>query len=300
VTLTSEQMLVRSKGIGSSEIASVVGVSPFQSRHDVWLTKRGLADFKGNLATRMGSRIEDAIAEEYCELMRAEGEPHEIANFQTTFAHPVEPWILASPDRLVFGRRRIAEMKNVGFRSMFSWGTEVDAVPDYYRVQVEWQLGVCDALSSTGEVDEKPMDAHVVAWLGGCDLRVYRIQRSLKLWNAIVGQAREFWFHNVLANVPPEIDGTDGAKRMVHALSGASWRPLGRATEQQEELMVALKEAREQVERAQFREQEIETRIKATIGDSEGFLFKGGRTTWKTNKKGIRPFKPEWDKGDAA
>jgi putative phage-type endonuclease len=291
-------MLVRSTGIGSSEIAAVVGVSPFQSRHDVWLVKQGLANFKGNLATRMGSRIEDAIAEEYCELMRAEGEPHEIANFQTTFAHPRESWILASPDRLVRGRRRIAEMKNVGFRSMFSWGTEVDAVPDYYRVQVEWQLGVCDALTASGDLDESPMDAHVVAWLGGCDLRVYRIQRSPRLWDAIVEQARDFWFRNVMQKVPPEIDGTDGAKRMVHALAGASWKPLTKATPQQEELMAALREAREQVERATFREQEIETRIKATIGDSEGFLFKGGRTTWKTNKKGIRPFKPEWDKED--
>ena len=299
MTLSADQMIVRATGIGSSEIAAIVGVSPYQSRHDVWMTKMGMAKFEGNTTTRMGQRLEDVIAEEYCALMREQNEPHVIGNFQTTFAHPREPWILASPDRLVSGRRRIAEVKNVGFRMMWQWGSEVDAVPDYYRIQVEWQLGVCDALSTTGAVDELPIDAHVVAWLGGCDLRVYRIQRSPKLWDAIVQQGRAFWFNNVLKRIPPEVDGTDGAKRMVHALAGGSWKPMRPATPEQEELVAALREAKDNVTRAEYVEQELVNRIKQTIGSDEGFRFKGGQVKWKTNKAGIRPFKPEWDKEDS-
>lgn len=297
MTLTAEQADVRSRGIGSSDIAAVVGISPFQSCHDVWMVKRGLGSFNGNLATRMGQRIEDAIAEEYADMMRGLGEPCVMANFQTTFRHPTEPWILASPDRLVSGRRRLAEMKNVGFRSMFSWGSEVDALPDYYRLQVEWQLGVCDALSSTGAPGEEPLDAHIVAWLGGCDLRVYRIQRDIRLWNLLVEQARAFWFGNVIANVAPPLDGSDGAKRMVHKLFGDSWKPLGRATPEQEALVERLYEIRKDVERVETAKQELETKIKATIGESEGFLFSGGKVTWKSQKDGKRPFKPVWETG---
>lgn len=299
MTLTAEQNTIRSRGIGSSEIAAIAGVSPYQSKHDVWMSKLGMAKFEGNTLTRMGQRMEDVIAEEYCDLMRENGEPNELANFRTTFRHPTEPWILASPDRLVFGKRRITEIKNVGFRSMWQWGSEVDAIPDYYRVQVEWQLGVCDALSTTGAVDEEPISAHVVAWLGGCDLRVYRISRSIALWNALKAQGRDFWFNNVLKRVPPEVDGTAGAKRMVHELSGSSWKPMAPATPEQERLVEALREAKDTVVRAAYAEEELANRIKMTIGDAEGFRFKGGKVTWKTQKDGKRPFKPVWDKEDS-
>lgn len=292
MTLTAEQTSIRSRGVGSSEIGAVAGVNPYQSIHDVWLTKRGLATFTGNLATRMGSMIEDAIVHEYCDMMRAEGEPHETANFRTTFRHPDEPWILASPDRLVFGKRRLVEAKNVGYRSMFSWGTDTDALPDSYRCQVEWQMGVCDAVSRLGMTTEpEPMDTHVVAWLGGCDMRVYRVQRNPQLWSALVEQARVFWHDNVLANVPPEVDGSKGAERMVKAIYGESWKPLEPANDVESELAAALREARKEFDRVEREERELETRLKASIGHREGLMGRGWKITWKTQKDGKRPFK---------
>jgi putative phage-type endonuclease len=299
MTLTAEQTSIRSRGVGSSEIAAIVGISPFQSMHDVWMVKRGLATFEGNTMTRMGQRMEDAIAEEYGDMMRSEGQPHELANFRTTFRHPTEPWILASPDRLVSGKRRLAEVKNVGFRSMFAWGSGPQDIPDYYRLQVEWQLGVCDALTATGAPDEAPIEAHIVAWLGGCELRVYTIQRAPDLWEHLVNQARHFWHHHVLGNVPPPVDGSDGAKRMVHALFPESWKPLGRATYDQQRLTELLRDARDTVKRAEEEEQKLCSQIKETIGDAEGFWFKGGKVTWKTTKNGQRPFKLTWDKEDS-
>jgi putative phage-type endonuclease len=292
MTLTAEQHQARSAGIGSSEIAAVVGVSPFQTVHDVWMRKRGLTVFDGNLATRMGSMIEDAIIHEYEHMMRANGEPHETANFRTTFQHPDEPWIVASPDRLVFGKRRLVEAKNVGFRSMFDWGTKPDELPDSYRCQVEWQMGVCDAVSRLGMTSEpEPMETHVVAWIGGCDMRVYRVSRDLRLWNALVSQARTFWFDNVLANVAPEIDGSEGAKRMVNTLFRESWKPFERATEAETELVLALREAKKTTERAEEREEELRSRIKSQLGHREGLIGEGWKVTWKTQKDGKRPFK---------
>lgn len=292
MTLTAEQTTIRSRGVGSSEIAAIAGVNPYQSIHDVWLVKRGLATFTGNLATRMGSMIEDAIVHEYCDMMRAEGEPSETANFRTTFRHPDEPWILASPDRLVFGKRRLVEAKNVGFRSMSYWGTAEDALPENYRCQVEWQMGVCDAVSRLGMTTEpEPIECHVVAWLGGCDMRVYRVQRDLRLWNLLVGMARTFWHDNVLANVAPEVDGSEGAKRMVHALFRESWKPLEPANDVESELAERLRETSREVERVGAREEELKTRLKASIGNREGILGSGWKITWKTQKDGKRPFK---------
>lgn len=295
MTLSSEQVAIRSMGVGSSEIAAIVGLSPFQSVHDVWLTKRGLATFAGNQLTRMGQRLEDAIAEEYIHLMREAGEEVETAHFRTTYRHPREPWMVASPDRLIFGRRRLLEVKNVGFRSMSQWGTEPDAIPPYYRCQVEWQMGVCDALSRLGMTEPvPPMDTHVVAWLGGCDLRVYHVERNERLWLGLVEKARHFWHQNVLGNVAPDIDGSDGAKRMVTALFGESWKPLEPANDVEHELALALREAREATERAKAAEQELATRLKASIGDREGVIGDEWKATWKTQRDGKRPFKFTW------
>lgn len=295
MTLSAEQMAIRSMGIGSSEIAAVVGLSPFQTIHDVWLVKRGLATFDGNTLTRMGQRLEDAIADEYIHLMRESGVEVETAHFRTTYRHPREPWIVASPDRLVFGRRRLLEVKNVGFRSMSSWGTDPDAIPPYYRCQVEWQMGVCDELSRLGMTGPvEPMDTHVVAWIGGCDLRVYHIQRNIPLWKGLVEKARKFWHENVLGNVAPDIDGSDGAKRMVHALFGDSWKPLEPANDIESELAKALRVAREETERVKAAEKELETRLKAKIGSREGVMGEGWKATWKTQRDGKRPFKFTW------
>src|SRR4051812_13439051 len=108
--LNAEQMSMRQHTLGASEIAAVCGLNPWKSAHDVWLVKRGLAEEAGNARTRMGLRVEAAVAEEYCETENAQ-----IAHFGT-LVHPEDPWMSATPDACVAGASRLLEIKCVGWR----------------------------------------------------------------------------------------------------------------------------------------------------------------------------------------
>lgn len=272
--LTAEQREMRSAGIGSSEVAAVCGLNPWRSAHDVWLLKRGLADetSEENVRTRMGLRVEAAIADEY-QLETGT----ELAHWGT--AQGPEPWMLATPDRAVFGARRLVEIKNVGWRSAFHWGSEDDAIPDYYRPQVEWQMLVCDA----DETD-------VAAWLGGSEFRIYRIKRNRELGKAIANVCRRFWFDNVLGNVPPPVDGSEGARRMLAKLYPKDEKPLMVATAEMNSLAERLAATKADLAVVEEKKAYLENKFREVIGDAAGILGEDWKATAKLTKAGTRPF----------
>jgi putative phage-type endonuclease len=281
--LTEEQLNQRMGGIGSSEIASICGVNPWQSAHDVYCAKLGLATFNGNVKTRMGERVEDAVAEEY---MLQTGDA--LAHFGT-IVHPEHPWMMATPDRAVFGVRRLVEIKCVGWRSAYHWGSDPDAIPDYYRPQVEWQMEVCD-------VDE----THVAAWIGGSDFRIYTIKRNRKLGETLRKIASDFWHGHVLAKVPPAVDGTMGARRMLNAMFPRNANKVIPADDKAETLLEQLRRAREELEAAEAREVEMQNKLRELAGDADGIAGSAWVATWKANKNGVRSFKFTAKKEQAA
>lgn len=270
--LSDEQRKERMRGLGSSEVAAVCGLNPWRSAHDVWLLKRGLADdaSEENVRTRMGLRVEAAIAEEYQLDTGAE-----LAHWGTITGP--EPWMLATPDRSVFGARRLVEIKNVGWRSAFHWGSDDDAIPDYYRPQVEWQMLVCD-------VDE----TDVAAWLGGSEFRIYRIKRNRALGDAIANVCRRFWFDNVLGNVPPAVDGSDGARRMLAKLYPANTKPMLVATAEANEIAERLVAAKADLSTVEEKKSYLENRLREAIGDADGMLGPDWKATHRADKNGKR------------
>lgn len=271
--LTAHQQTRRAGGLGASEIAAVVGLNPWRSAHDVWLVKRGLVTEAGNVHTRMGQRIEACILDEYRESTGA------TLTFPGTVVHAREPWMLATPDAFVEAERRNVEVKNVGWRSALHWGEEEDAIPDYYRPQVAWQLEVLD-------VDE----AHVAAWIGGSDFRIYTVRRNASLAEVLIEAGRRFWFDYVLTGKHPPIDGSNGARRMLAELYPRNNKPLVRATVEHDELANCLMRARIAYEEADSAKKASEHALIAAIGDADGLYSEAWRATYKTTKTGSRRF----------
>lgn len=274
MSLTDEQKRIRMSGIGASEVASIVGLNPYRSAHDVYCLKLGLVTEEDSVVTRMGSRVEACVRAEYIEQTGA------VIDEPGTVRHPTEPWMLATPDGIVRGARRGLEIKCVGWRSAFHWGDEDDAIPDYYRPQVAWQMAVCD-------LDE----VHVAAWIGGADFRIYTVRRNLALEAALVDACREFWFGRVLTQTPPAIDGSEGARNMLAALYPRNTKPLTPATPEHEDLIARLVETRARAEQAEREAELAAQRIKQVIGEGDGLIGEGWKATWKTTKTGSRPFK---------
>lgn len=138
-----EWFAARREGISASEIAAVLGISPWESPFSLWHRKAGtVAEQAGNDEMRWGSRVEAAIADEW-----AARHPEFAVRPAGLYASAERPWQLATPDRLVHQCGFIEspepfaalEVKNYG--SWDGWGDEgTDVIPVHYRAQVLWQL----------------------------------------------------------------------------------------------------------------------------------------------------------------
>lgn len=104
----------RKKGIACSDIAAILGVSPWQSKMDVWAHKMGITpELPDNIVFKTGRELEPLVAREYAEMEKVELIEGELIR------HPSAP-LLGTPDRLIRGMSRGLEIKTV--QSSYSAG----------------------------------------------------------------------------------------------------------------------------------------------------------------------------------
>lgn len=129
----------RADGLGGSEIAAVLGLSPFESRFSLWHRKTGLAGaVEETEQMRAGRYFENGIAQWF-----ADEHPKLRVRRTGTWRNRERPWQIANPDRISTGPdgREVVEIKNV--YDADGWGEPgTDEVPVYYRAQVLWYLDV--------------------------------------------------------------------------------------------------------------------------------------------------------------
>jgi putative phage-type endonuclease len=158
----------RKVALGGSEIAAVLGLSPWESQFSLWCRKRGeIAEQAENPEMEWGKRLEPVLLGKYLD-----NHPDFELGPCGTFVNSDRPWQLANPDGLL--RRRDRPVPDVPFwlwegtvsRDDIGWGDEgSDQVPVYYLAQFRWYL---DVLGLPGG------DMSVL--IAGQDYREYTIQ----------------------------------------------------------------------------------------------------------------------------
>lgn len=194
----------RRSGIGASEIAAVLGVSPYQDDTplNLYLHKVGLLPPKEESeAMWWGTQMEPLIARRY-----AERNGIRFAAEQLFLRHPEHSWMIATLDR-VTEDGRVVELKTIGSRGASLLGMEgTDEVPPNWIVQTQQQLMIAEACLS----DAKSDAADIAAVVGGQETRFFTVRRDDRLCRQIVARGAEFW-RRVEDRDPPEaIPGRDG------------------------------------------------------------------------------------------
>lgn len=225
--LTPEQIAIRQTGIGASEVAALLDLSPYQGPIDVWLRKPTparppLVDSTESAASEVGSVLEKSIVELY---QRRTG--RRVRRPQKTLRHRRHPHVLASPDGICVGERRGLEIKVVGHRMMHHW--EGETVPDYYLVQA----AQCMAVTGIPVWD-------VAALVGGTDLRIHTITRDPELEESLIDACETFWRDYIETNTPPPVTDPEQRRRYLQVRYPGSSKT---ACEQRddEEVRAALK-----------------------------------------------------------
>lgn len=184
----------RRKGIGASEIAAVLGISPWESPFSLYWRKVNGWDFEPSAEMEWGNRLEDAVAQKYADDHGCALAPGQLEQ------HPVYDWMLATPDRYVDDRTRgiqpsrLLELKTA-HSTAEGWGESgTGDVPVHYRAQVLWQMAVTDI---------EPCDIAVL--IGGSDYREYTVQWDQRDIDTMFEHGRRF-MARLEAGDPPPLD----------------------------------------------------------------------------------------------
>jgi len=183
----------RKTGIGGSDAAAVVGISPWKTPFQVYQEKRGEVedeDLSGNEAVEWGLRLEDVVADAYVDRTG-----RKVRRANALQRHPLFDFVVGNFDRVVVGERRGLECKTVGEfgKKDPNWGPDgSDLVPDTYFMQVQHYM----AITGFPVWD-------VAALFGGRHLRVYEVPRHEATIAKMLIIEREFWTC-VLQGIPPE------------------------------------------------------------------------------------------------
>lgn len=132
-----EWIAYRRTRVGSSDIGSIAGLTPFpgSSIIDVWRRKRSGEQIPDNVYMRRGREQEPHVADEFAD---ATGLTPVVTG---TWAHPDNPRHIASPDRLI-GDDSGLEIKVTSERYLDRWIGTQDDLPPYYVAQVQWCMYV--------------------------------------------------------------------------------------------------------------------------------------------------------------
>lgn len=190
----------RADGLGGSEIAPVLGLSPWESRFSLWHRKAGrVGPVEESGEMEWGKRLEAPILAKY----RDEHPDLDYRTINGTFHHPERPWQIANPDLLTTDR--IVEAKLSVFGDGFGEpGT--DEIPVYYRCQVLWYLDVLGY--------ER---ADVAVLVGGCDYREYTVRYDAAEAQLLRDAAVDF-LATIVAGERPDIDAHGATYQVIREM----------------------------------------------------------------------------------
>lgn len=268
----AEWLTVRGGGIGSSDAAVAVGISPYKSPLELWLEKterQPAPDLSENDAVFWGTTLEHIIANVYAERTGVK-----VRRLNSVLQHPEHPFMLANLDRVVqhpTDGNGILEVKTAGVHSAQFWE---EGVPDSYQCQVLHQLAV------TGK-----QWCDVAVLIGGQDFRVYRVLRDdAKIADLIQREAR-FWQY-VIDDVPPPVDGSESSGRAL-----ASMYPADRGDvldfsddTNMNKLFYDYWAYRQQREAATVQEELLKQQLQERLGFASGAVLGDARISWRKSK----------------
>ena len=286
-----EWLSVRGQGIGSSDAAVALGISPYKSPLELWLEKterQAAPDISANDAVFWGTTLEHIIANVYAQRTGAK-----VRRLNSVLQHPVHPFMLANLDRVVqhpTDGNGILEVKTAGVNSAKFWE---EGVPDSYQCQVLHQLAV------TG----KPW-CDVAVLIGGQDFRVYRILPDQDKMADLIKRETQFW-QCVVEDVPPAVDGSESSGRALASLfpSDRGETLDCRDDTDMNRLFSDYWEHRQQRESAEEQEELHKQRLQERLGFASGAVLSDGKISWRKSKdstttdfKRLADEHPDWVK----
>lgn len=184
----------RSKGIGGSQVGTILGLNPWESAYTLWakLTNKIEDGFQQNEKMRWGTIVEPLIFEEWG-LRNPEFEMFTTGSW-------ADDWKLANPDGILkigddYG---LLEIKTAGYR----W----DSVPPHYEAQCQWYMELLGLKW-----------CKVVVLFQGNQLETFHLDYNVDWAESTNKRVAEFW-DNLKTDVAPAWDGSESTYQTVRVM----------------------------------------------------------------------------------
>lgn len=191
----AEWLALRQTGIGGSDVAPILGLSPWRSPYQVWEDKTGRGeDQPESPALYWGRLLEDPIRQAY-----ADRTGLTVVKPDCMYSSAEHPFMHANLDGIA-SDGRIVEFKTSSRDD--AWGEEgTDEIPEYYMTQVQHYLYVMGATR-----------ADVAVLFQGRDFRIYTVEADPELQSMLIDAESRFWAL-VKTDTPPEVETAGDASR---------------------------------------------------------------------------------------
>lgn len=275
-TNRQEWLEVRKNGIGSSEVATIVGLNPWQTPYQLWRIKTGQDPAKTeNFAMRAGHYLEDAVSLFWQDETGREVIKRSAGDW--IIQSKEHPFMQVSPDRTFWltGEKRNEANKGILECKTTQYTIDGDDLPRYWFCQVQYQLGVAELQKGS------------IAWLTQGRSFGYRdIDFVPDFYEWLKDEVARFWIDNVQGGKEPDLINLDDMLLKYRRHTAAKVVEVG------DELLDAyheLKDLRGQIATLDERKTELETKLKMAFGDAEAIAY-GGETlaTFKAPKDSMK------------
>jgi putative phage-type endonuclease len=264
---------LRKQGLGSSDAAPAMGMSPWTSRYSLWAEKRGLlAETPDNERFLWGRLHEENILNETQRRGWVRG-----SGRRGLMVRSIErPWMIANPDGL--WPEDVVEAKTAD-----GWD------------EPRWQIGVPDPYVIQGHhlmIVTGRRRCVIPVLFGGNNLVDFYVEWDQKLADSIIEAEHLFWHEHVLADNPPDPDGSEATMLALRQVYTSVVE--GKVCDLPDSVVEKLN-AREYfadlVKRAEVHITEAKATVMDLMGDAETAKYEGDVVaTWKADRNGRRRF----------
>mgnify|MGYP000852737425 CR=1 FL=1 len=267
--------------IGGTDVAAILGISPWSSPLQVWREKTNpVPETDGSsLAMRRGLALEDFIADEFTRAKPGLVTYRPKPVVRTDWGFPAG----ASVDRMVATTEHprtpvaILEAKTAFKYGWRDWNEETGDLPPAYYVQQQWYLAVTELPLSYGAADIGDPGA----------LRIIPTRPDRRIQRRCIEAAREFWERHVLTGQPPQPNGSDGDAAVLRDLYRDPLPDPAVPLDDPEaaRLLRTYLEAKGTADSAKREAESAKQQLCALMGEHEKALVDGYLLTWKTQRR---------------
>jgi putative phage-type endonuclease len=268
-----EWLSIRKNGIGSSEVASILGLNPFQYAYQLWLNKTGKeTNTEENFFMKAGHYLEDAVSQFW------QDETGKVVIKSSAGDWLIQdekrPWMQVSPDR-TFWIKEGSKEKGILECKTTQRSIDAEAIPMHWFCQVQYQLGVAGMRHGS------------IAWLtAGREFGYKDIELDDTFFKYLTEAVDRFWNYNVKENHEPALTSVQDVveKYPTHT--------EGKQVEVSQDIYnnyCELVSYREQIKDLEAKKDECEERLKLAFGDAEALTYMGTPiATWKAPKPSLK------------